>query len=102
MVYFLVIKRVHSFFHSCTDTCYKHYANWMNLKNIKCKKPSTKGHIIIQFNPQEMFRRERCIETEHRLLPAAEQKEWGDCLMAMKFFSGVRETLWNKTEVVIA
>ena len=49
-----------------------------------------------------MFRRERCIETEHRLLPAAEQKEWCDCLMAMKFFFGVRETLWNKTEVVIA
>ena len=50
MVCFLVIKRVHSFFHSCTDMCYKH-AKWMNLKNIKCKKPSTKGHIIIQFNP---------------------------------------------------
>ena len=51
MAYFLVIKRVYSFSHSCTDTCYKHYANWMNLKNIKCKKPRTKGHIIIQFNP---------------------------------------------------
>lgn len=46
--------------------------------------------------------REKCTETEHRLLPAAEQKGRGDCLMGMRFFFGVRDTLWNKTEVVIA
>jgi len=49
-----------------------------------------------------MFRRDKCVETEHRLLPTAEQKEQGGCLVGMRFFFGVRETLWNKTEVVIA
>lgn len=43
MVYFLVIKRVHSFSHSCTDTCYKHYANWMNLKTLSVRSQAHKG-----------------------------------------------------------
>lgn len=49
MVYFLVIKRVHSFSHSCTDTCYKHYANWMNLKTLSVRSQAQR--VTLLYNP---------------------------------------------------